>query len=291
MLLKLKNIFKIFRNYFEFIIFLILKNFMGLFSFNFASNFGGILVSLFGRYTKYKKIIKSNIEVLNLNNETSSKLVRDNLKETGKVFFEFFNLNKFDWENININNTDILDEIKAHQGPKIFISAHIGNWELTRNFILRNGFTLHSVYRHANNEKIDNYIQKYRKNDNAFFYKKGSESAKSMIKALKQNEDLALLIDQRDSSGLEIDFFGKKALATDGFANLAIKYKTMICPVYSIRNQNGTFQIIFEKPMRYKQYKNYNIKEFVETIHKKYFEKWITHSPAQWLWVHQRWKL
>ena len=291
MLLKLENIFKIFRNYFEFIIFLILKNFMGLFSFNFASNFGGVLVSLFGRYTKYKKIIKSNIEVLNLNNETSSKLVRDNLKETGKVFFEFFNLNKFDWENININNTDILDEIKAYQGPKIFISAHIGNWELTRNFILRNGFTLHSVYRHANNEKIDNYIQKNRKNDNAFFYKKGSESAKSMIKALKQNEDLALLIDQRDSSGLEIDFFGKKALATDGFANLAIKYKTMICPVYSIRNQNGTFQIIFEKPMRYEQYKNYNIKEFVETIHKKYFEKWITHSPAQWLWVHQRWKL
>ena len=264
---------------------------MGLFSFNFASNFGGVLVSLFGRYTKYKKIIKSNIEVLNLNNETSSKLVRDNLKETGKVFFEFFNLNKFDWENIYINNTDILNEIKAHRGPRIFISAHIGNWELTRNFILRNGFTLHSVYRHANNEKIDNHIQKYRKNDNAFFYKKGSESARSMIKALKQNEDLALLIDQRDSSGLEIDFFGRKALATDGFANLAIKYKTMICPVYSIRNQNGTFQIIFEKPMRYEQYKNYNIKEFVETIHKKYFEKWITHSPAQWLWVHQRWKL
>ena len=57
-----------------------------------------------------------------------------------------------------------------------------------------------------------------------------------MIKALKQNEDLALLIDQRDSSGLEIDFFGKKVLATDGFANLAIRYKTMICPVYSIRN-------------------------------------------------------
>ena len=43
--------------------------------------------------------------------------------------------------------------------------------------------------------------------------------------------------------------------------------------------------------MRYEQYKNYNIKEFVETIHKKYFEKWITNSPAQWLWVHQRWKL
>ena len=33
-----------------------------------------------------------------------------------------------------------------------------------------------------------------------------------MIKALKQNEDLALLIDQRDSSGLEIDFLERKLL-------------------------------------------------------------------------------
>ena len=287
----MKNIFKIFRNYFEFIIFLILKNILGLFSFNLSSSFGGALVSFFGKYTKYKQIIKRNIEVLNLGNEESSNLVKDNLEETGKFFFEFFNLNKFDWENINIDNKDILNEIKAHQGPKIFISAHIGNWELTRNFILRNGFTLHSVYRHANNEKIDNYIQKSRKNDNAFFYKKGSESAKSMIKALKQNEDLALLIDQRDSSGVKIDFLGRKALATDGFANLAIKYKTMICPVYSIRNKNGTFQMIVEKPMHYDQYKNYDAKELVEIIHKKYFEKWIMHSPSQWLWVHQRWKL
>jgi KDO2-lipid IV(A) lauroyltransferase len=287
----LKNIFKVFRNYIEFVFFIILKNILGLFSFNFASNVGGILVSFFGKFTKYEQIIKNNLKVLNLNDEKSSRLTNENLKETGKVFFEFFNLNKFDWENISIENKDIFNEIKSHQGPKIFISAHIGNWELTRNFILRNGFTLHSVYRHANNEKIDNYIQKSRKNDNAFFYKKGSESAKSMIKALKQNEDLALLIDQRDSSGVKIDFFERKALATDGFANLAIKYKTMICPVYSIRNKNGTFQMIVEKPMHYDQYKNYDAKELVEIIHKKYFEKWILRSPSQWLWVHQRWKL
>ena len=50
-----------------------------------------------------------------------------------------------------------------------------------------------------------------------------------MIKALKNKEDLALLVDQRDSSGPLINFFGSKAYTTDGFANLALKYKTMIC--------------------------------------------------------------
>ena len=62
-----------------------------------------------------------------------------------------------------------------------------------------------------------------------------------LIKALKNNEDLALLVDQRDSSGPIINFFGKQAYATDGFANLALKYQTMICPVYSIRQKKREF--------------------------------------------------
>ena len=49
--------------------------------------------------------------------------------------------------------------------------------------------------------------------------------------------------------------------------------------------------MIVEKPMHYDQYKNYDAKELVEIIHKKYLEKWILRSPSQWLWVHQRWKL
>ena len=85
----MRNIFKYFRNYIEFIIFIILKNILGLFSFNFSSNFGGFFVGFFGRFTKYNQVIRNNIEVLNLNKVSSSKLVRDNLKETGKVFLNF----------------------------------------------------------------------------------------------------------------------------------------------------------------------------------------------------------
>jgi len=54
-----------------------------------------------------------------------------------------------------VENEKYLQEIKEYQGSKIFISAHIGNWEITRNYLLNLGFKLHSVYRHANNHKID----------------------------------------------------------------------------------------------------------------------------------------
>ena len=220
-----------------------------------------------------------------------SSISKQNLSQTGRVFFEFFNLNKFNWESISLENEKYLQEIKEYQGSKIFISAHIGNWEITRNYLLNLGFKLHSVYRHANNQKIDQYIQKNRIRENAYFYKKGSESAKNMIKALKNNEDLALLVDQRDSSGPIINFFGKQAYATDGFAHLALKYQTMICPVYSIRQKNGNFKFIYEKPLYFKDYKDLSAYNLVEKVHTDYFEKWIRENPTQWLWVHQRWRL
>ena len=289
--LKLKNIFKTLFQNIEFIIFVFLNKSLKLLSFNTTSNLGGFLVSTFGPFTKYSNIISKNLENLECEKSLISSISKQNLSQTGRVFFEFFNLNKFNWKAIYVENEKYLQEIKEYQGSKIFISAHIGNWEITRNYLLNLGFKLHSVYRHANNQKIDQYIQKNRSRENAYFYKKGSDSAKNMIKALKNNEDLALLVDQRDSSGPIINFLGKKAYATDGFANLALKYQTMICPVYSIRQKKGNFKFIYEKPLYFKDYKDLSAYNLVEKVHTDYFEKWIKENPTQWLWVHQRWRL
>ena len=287
----MKNIFKKFFQSIELIIFIVLYKILKLLSFNTTSNLGGFLTSTFGPFTKYSNIISKNLENLEYEKSIISSISKKNLNQTGRVFFEFFNLHKFNWESITVENDKYLKQIKDYKGSKIFISAHIGNWEITRNYLLNLGFKLHSVYRHANNQKIDQYIQKNRKRENAYFYKKGSDSAKNMIKALKNNEDLALLVDQRDSSGPIINFLGKQAYATDGFANLALKYQTMICPVYSIRQKNGNFKFIYEKPLYFKDFKNLSAYKLVEKVHTDYFEKWIRENPTQWLWVHQRWRL
>ena len=287
----MKNIFKTLFKSIEFIIFVILNKTLKLLSFNTTSDLGSFLISTFGSFTKYSNIIAKNLENLESEKSLISKISKENLSQTGRVFFEFFNLNKFNWKSISVKNEKYLQEIKEYKSSRIFISAHIGNWEITRNYLLNLGFKLHSVYRHANNQKIDQYIQKNRDRTNAYFYKKGSESAKNMVKALKKNEDLALLVDQRDSSGPIINFFGKKAYATDGFAHLALKYQTMICPVYSIRQKDGSFKFVYEKPLYYNEYKRLSVKSLVEKIHTDYFEKWIRENPTQWLWVHQRWRL
>ena len=276
------------KSYFEYIAYVLTRNILKLFSFNASSSIGGFLLKNFGKYSKYKDIISNNVSLLKLN---TSKITNENLDQTGRVFFEFFNLSKFNWKNIIVKNQDNLTLIQKYKGSKIFISAHIGNWEITRNFLLNEGFILHSIYRHANNRMIDSYIQKNRQRENAYFYKKGSDSAKNMIKVLKNGGDLALLVDQRDSSGTLINFFNKKAYASEGFANLALKYQTMICPVYSIRNRDGSFQLIFEKPLEFNEYQSLTPKDLVQKVYIEYFESWINKNPEQWLWSHERWKI
>ena len=274
--------------YFEYIAYVLTRNILKLFSFNTTSSIGGFLLKNLGKYSKYKNIISSNVSLLKLN---TSRITNENLDQTGRVFFEFFNLSKFNWKNIIVKNQDNLNLIQKYKGSKIFISAHIGNWEITRNFLLKEGFILHSIYRQANNRMIDSYIQKNRQRENAYFYKKGSDSAKNMIKVLKNGGDLALLVDQRDSSGPLINFFNKKVYASEGFASLALKYQTMICPVYSIRNKDGSFQLIFEKPLEFNEYQNLTPKDLVQKVYLEYFESWINKNPEQWLWSHERWKI
>ena len=276
------------KSYFEYIAYVLTRNILKLFSFNASSSIGGFLLKNFGKYSKYKDIISNNVSLLKLN---TSKITNENLDQTGRVFFEFFNLSKFNWKNIIVKNQDNLTLIQKYKGSKIFISAHIGNWEITRNFLLNEGFVLHSIYRQANNRMIDSYIQKNRQRENAYFYKKGSDSAKNMIKVLKNRGDLALLVDQRDSSGPLINFFNKKVYASEGFANLALKYQTMICPVYSIRNKDGSFELIFEKPLEFNEYQNLTPKDLVQKVYIEYFESWINKNPEQWLWSHERWKI
>ena len=287
----MKNILRKIKIFIEFFIFISLLKVLSIFTFNQTSKFGSLLVGFFGRYTRYKTIINNNLSVLNLDKNLIDEITIKNLQQTGRVFFEFLNLEKFNWNNLEVKNNYNLEKIKNYNGSRIFISAHIGNWEITRNHLLNQGFSLHSVYRQANNSKIDNFIQSKRYKENAFFYKKGAESAKNMIKALKNNGDLALLVDQRDSSGPLINFFGKESYTTDGFASLALKYKTMICPVYTIRNNDNSFQFIYDNPLPYNEFKNCNSKKLTQKIYSDYYEKWIFNNPEQWLWAHERWRM
>jgi lauroyl/myristoyl acyltransferase len=64
----------------------------------------------------------------------------------------------------------------------------------------------------------------------------------------------------------------------------------MICPVYTIRNADNSFQFIYDKPIPYEEFKGCNPQTLTQKIYSEYYEKWISKYPEQWLWAHERWR-
>lgn len=95
------------------------------------------------------------------------------------------------------------------------------------------------------------------------------------------------MIDQRVSEGDKINFFNEDALTTTLPAQLALKFKLNIIPVFIERKNNDTFNIEFKRPINSKNFQN---KILLSNELNKVLEQMIIKNPSQWIWTHDRWK-
>ena len=79
--------------------------------------------------------------------------------------------------------------------------------------------------------------------------KKGISGDRDIVKFYKKNYSTALMIDQRVSEGIKVNFFKHKALTTTIPAQLVKKYKMPIVPVFIERFENIKFKITVQKPI------------------------------------------
>ena len=95
----------------EFVLFKLTKLLLNIIGFKNASLFGGYLFKLLGPFTKYNKIIKTNMGSIFDNQKEIESLTLINFQQMGKTFFEFINLNNFKQNNLTIINEKYLQEI------------------------------------------------------------------------------------------------------------------------------------------------------------------------------------
>ena len=121
--------------------------------------------------------------------------------------------------------------------------------------------------------------------------KKGVAGIRHALDYLRKDYSIALMIDQRVSEGENVPFFGKGALTTTLPAQLAIKFKCEIIPIYISRTENDNFKIEIYDPLKINMNDNSdrNKLQITETLN-KILESMILKNPGQWIWTHNRWK-
>jgi Kdo2-lipid IVA lauroyltransferase/acyltransferase len=179
-----------------------------------------------------------------------------------------------------------LDAKKSGRGVLV-ATAHLGNWELSAFAHALMTETMHVMVRPLDNARIDDLVEARRRlSGNSLIEKK--DAARLVIKALRANSAVGILIDQNTSpaEGVWIDFFGKRACASSAFVKLAHHSGAAVVPGFALWNETlGRYVLRFYPPVQMTG----NVSVDTQAIH-SIFEQIIRDHPEQWLWIHRRWK-
>ena len=211
-------------------------------------------------------------------------------KNYGMTFIEYMFLNTFrkNSSHMEIKGDENLNVAISKKKPLIFVSGHFANFELMSMEITKRNIKLATIYRPLNNIFLNPFMEILRKKficKNQI--KKGLNVVRDAIEYIKNDFSIALMIDQRVSEGEKINFYKKPALTTTLPAQLALKYKLSIVPVFIQRKSNGKFVLEFQNEIKSEDF--HDKLELTEKLN-EVLEKMVMKNPTQWIWTHNRWK-
>lgn len=169
----------------------------------------------------------------------------------------------------------------------LFATAHLGNWELSAFAHALMSGPMHVVVRPLDNDRVDALVEARRAGSGNHIIGK-REFARSILRALKENEAVGILVDQ--NAGLEdgvfIEFFGMQACTGAAFAKFAARSGAAVIPGFALWSEAEQKHILrFYPPVPVTG----DIVCDTQRLHAR-IESVIREYPDQWLWIHRRWK-
>ena len=177
-------------------------------------------------------------------------------------------------------------------GAVIYLTSHLGNWEMLGYYMAVQGFPGIAIARPLDNPYLDRYVRRVRGRAGlGIFDKKGVTGR--MDEALTGRGNVCFLADQdAGRKGIFVDFFGRQASTFKSIALLAIRYDVPILVASARRLGAGCrFEIQGERIILPADWAGRD--DPVRWITQEYtsaIERAVRRAPEQYMWVHRRWK-
>jgi KDO2-lipid IV(A) lauroyltransferase len=183
--------------------------------------------------------------------------------------------------------------LKAGKGA-IGVTAHYGPFPFIGAFLPSRGFPFYFLYRRPRNrvvaERFDGWIR--RVNCGIIEDAPRLAAVRRCLRALRDGACLGILIDQHYAAGVEVPFFGHPAKTGVGAAVLSARSGAPLVPMRIRHDPNvrGGFILAVEEPVPPPADTSEETLRACMALLTSRVEAWLREDPAQWYWMHRRWK-
>ena len=175
----------------------------------------------------------------------------------------------------------------------LFLTAHLGAWELSAFAHSLQGHPLWIVMRSLDNERVDHLLKSYRTMHGNRTVDK-DDFVRGLLAAMKAGEVVGILMDTNMTppQGVFVDFFGIPAYTASGLARIALRTEAAVVPGFTIWDPTlRKYRLRFDPAIDLIRTGDSERDVVANTAHfTKIIEDYVRRYPDQWLWVHRRWK-
>ena len=213
-------------------------------------------------------------------------------KNAGDIMraFKIDSLTDFDKIRV-VNRAEIAEQAFAKGKGVIFLTAHFGAFEFVATELAFRGYKPLIIGTPMKDKRLTNLLWEQRNKLGASAIERGKETVR-LIKTLKTGGTIAILIDQDTRvKSVFVNFFGIPCATPIGATLLALKTGAAIVPMFYHLREDGMQEVNFypEVELLITGDEETDMKVNTQRLN-DVIETEIRKHPAQWLWLHERWK-
>ena len=268
---------------------------MRLLPLEYATAISASFFGLTGRFNDKVKKARTNLAIAfpDTTEEWREQTAREIFRNVGTAVAELLKLEDI-WEQREQRLEFVFEPLAAEhiarKGPTVFVSAHVGAWQVTNLLSLEYGMTISTVYAPESNAALRDMMFKMRE---SFGVKLISSDAgvRPLLKELVAGNSIGLAMDTRLDTGKLIPYFGRDALTNTSAARLALRSGAALLPIRAERLPGCRYRITVYDPLVSKHPEASADDQALELTAgiNNCFEQWIRETPEQWICLKRRW--
>jgi KDO2-lipid IV(A) lauroyltransferase len=226
-----------------------------------------------------------------------AKILRGEFTSMGRQLAEVCLFPRYTRENVGqvvvYDGFENFERALARGKGVLFLTGHLGGWELSAFAHSLYGYPLRVVMRPLDNVYLDRLTRHYRAlHGNSMIDK--DDPVRGLLSAMKNGETAGILMDTNMTppQGVFVDFFGIPACTAGLLARIALRTDAAVVPGFTIWDPAlRKYRLRFDPAVELVRTGNDDADALANTqLFTRIIEDYVRKHPDQWLWVHRRWK-